>query len=380
MKKAFLALAVTALLIGCNSAGEGEFVLNGKVSGVDGKNIILKKQDDSLGPINVDTVKIVDGKFEFKGKVAETEMFGLQIENDRNISPFIGEAGEIEIEIVKDSISQNKLSGTFNNENFAEYAKVSAKLTQKLAEEWKKDQPAFLLAQNSKDTAKIREIRVKMEGLQAEVNNGIKKWARENPKAFVSVFIIGNGLRVFEPDIEEIETMFNNLDPEVKKTKSAKALANQIKQFKQVEVGRRAPEFSAKTPDGKEVSLKESRGKVTLIDFWASWCGPCRKANPELVTLYKELHPKGLNIIGVSLDKPGQADRWKEAIAKDGLAWTQISNLKEWEDPIAMRYGVKAIPSSFVVNQYGIIVAKDLHGEELKKKINEWLAKPDVPK
>ena len=108
-------------------------------------------------------------------------------------------------------------------------------------------------------------------------------------------------------------------------------------------------------------------GKLTLIDFWASWCGPCRKENPNVVALYKDFHAKGLNIIGVSLDE--KADKWKDAIAKDQLTWTQVSNLKGWEDPIARTYFVDGIPATFLIDEKGVVIAKDLRGEELREKI-----------
>jgi thiol-disulfide isomerase/thioredoxin len=119
--------------------------------------------------------------------------------------------------------------------------------------------------------------------------------------------------------------------------------------------------------------LKESLGKVTIVDFWASWCGPCRAENPNVVAIYNELHSKGLNIIGVSLDE--DADKWKKAIAKDKLSWTQVSNLKGWKDPIAVQYNIEEIPSTFILDDKGNIVAKNLRGDELKTKIKELLAK-----
>ena len=112
-------------------------------------------------------------------------------------------------------------------------------------------------------------------------------------------------------------------------------------------------------------------GKVTIIDFWASWCGPCRAENPNVVAIYNELHSKGLNIIGVSLDE--DASKWKAAIAKDKLTWTQVSNLKGWEDPIATAYKVDQIPATFILDAKGNIVAKNLSGEELKAKVIEIL-------
>ncbi|POY37635.1 hypothetical protein C3L50_13760 [Flavobacterium alvei] len=121
------------------------------------------------------------------------------------------------------------------------------------------------------------------------------------------------------------------------------------------------------------VSLKESLGKITIVDFWASWCGPCRAENPNMVALYKDFHSKGLNIIGVSLDK--DAAKWKEAIAKDKLVWTQVSHLKYWDEPIAAQYQVQVIPAPFILDASGKLIAKDLKGEALRAKIAELLSK-----
>ena len=118
--------------------------------------------------------------------------------------------------------------------------------------------------------------------------------------------------------------------------------------------------------------MKESLGKVTIIDFWASWCGPCRAENPNVVAIYNELHAKGLNIIGVSLDS--ELSKWKAAIAKDKITWAQISNLKEWKEPIARMYNLEQIPTTFILDASGKIVAKDLRGDDLKKKVIELLA------
>ena len=120
------------------------------------------------------------------------------------------------------------------------------------------------------------------------------------------------------------------------------------------------------------VSLKESLGKVTLIDFWASWCQPCRQENPNVVALYKAFHNKGLNIISVSLDE--DAVSWKEAIVKDKLTWTQVSNLKEMKDPIALQYGITQIPTTFLLDVKGKIVAIDLRGVDLNRKVKELLS------
>lgn len=121
------------------------------------------------------------------------------------------------------------------------------------------------------------------------------------------------------------------------------------------------------------VSLNQSLGKVTIIDFWASWCLPCRKENPNMVALYKEFHAKGLNIIGVSLDK--EASSWKAAIAKDNLTWIEVSNLKFWDDPIAKQYSIDGIPAAYLLDEKGNIIAKNLLGAELKSKVAALLTK-----
>ncbi len=138
-------------------------------------------------------------------------------------------------------------------------------------------------------------------------------------------------------------------------------------------IGDYAPTFTAPTPDGNSFSTASLESKVTILDFWASWCGPCRKENPNVVRMYNQYHDKGLEIVGVSLDKAGQKDRWLKAIEQDKLTWKHVSNLQGWQEPIAQTYGVRSIPATYILDKDGKIVAKNLRGKALEDKVAELL-------
>lgn len=137
------------------------------------------------------------------------------------------------------------------------------------------------------------------------------------------------------------------------------------------QVGRPAPDFEQPTPEGGTLKLSDLRGKYVLIDFWASWCGPCRQENPNVVEVYADFKPKGFEILGVSLDE--DEANWKEAIASDKLTWLQVSDLKGWQSSVAVQYGVNAIPMTLLVDPQGIIVAKGLRGDALREKLQQLL-------
>lgn len=139
-------------------------------------------------------------------------------------------------------------------------------------------------------------------------------------------------------------------------------------------IGDYAPTFTAPTPDGATLNINDIDAKVTILDFWASWCGPCRKENPNVVKMYNQYHDKGLEIVGISLDKAQQKDRWLKAIEQDGLTWKHVSNLQGWQEPIAQTYGVRSIPATYILDKDGKIVAKNLRGKALEDKVAELLA------
>nr|HQU58722.1 TlpA disulfide reductase family protein [Saprospiraceae bacterium] len=165
---------------------------------------------------------------------------------------------------------------------------------------------------------------------------------------------------------------FANQFVETFKDSDPAAVANlqmEVKKAQSFMIGGEAPDFTLKTPEGQDMSLSELRGKVVLIDFWASWCGPCRRENPNVVRMYNEYKDKGFDILGVSLDKT--QDRWVEAIQQDGLSWHHVSDLKGWANEVAQAYGVRSIPHTVLIDAEGKILARNLRGEALEQKLAE---------
>ena len=190
-------------------------------------------------------------------------------------------------------------------------------------------------------------------------------------------------LRKSNITIENINKLFNDLNSKVKINPTGLKLKNEIdieiekvKMLQKVSIGKIAPEFKAKNPDGEIVSLSDVKGKYTLIDFWAAWCGPCRKENPNLLEVYNNFNSKGFDIISISLDgRRGKTEgkkAWIDAIDKDGIgAWYHISNLDYFKCEIAKTYGVTSIPSSFLIDEKGKIIAKNLRGKSLQNKLKQ---------
>ena len=381
MKKLLLIVAALTVLISCNKAGENEYIVTGTIKGIaDGKSVILEVQDETGQLKPIDTVKVEKGKFTFKGKAKEPDMHLISIETVEGKIPFILENGDIEMTINKDSINITKVTGTYNNEELSGYKEKGMAIQKKMMK-FQKDNTAIMqAAQQKQDTVAMNKLRKEYSKFQEEFTVQSDAYVSSHPKAFISALIIEGMFNQMAPDLKKIKKYFDGLDKSIKDTKHGKkikknldSLLNPVATVAPIEIGTAAPDFSAPNPEGKMVSLKESKGKITIVDFWASWCKPCRQENPNMVALYKEFHAKGLNIVSVSLDE--KADEWKKAIASDKLTWTNISNLKDFQDPIAVQYSVKLIPSTFVIDAAGTVVAKDLRGAELKAKIASLLVK-----
>ncbi|RXK83118.1 TlpA disulfide reductase family protein [Filimonas effusa] len=330
------------------------------------------------GENHVDSADIRNGQFTFKGKVGAPKEANILVLHDRepenpvmrpqkDVLAFFIEDKNIQI-TATDSIKNAVIKGSPTNDD---NVKVNAMLKpiydkyQVLNDEYKA-QPE----EKQKNAAYIADLEKRANAVQNEIIEAKMKYAKANPGKYMSLMAFNSTL---PPDFNAIqaEKDFFALDEKVRKSELGESLLARILKMKLTQEGAIAPDFTQNDVNGKPVKLSDFRGKWVLLDFWASWCGPCRRENPNLVKTYHAFKDKGFTVLGVSLDKPNDKDKWVEAIAKDGLDWTQVSDLKAWENEAAKLYDVTAIPMNFLINPEGKIVAKYLRGEELNKKLAE---------
>lgn len=367
MKKIIASLCFMALLVACNTTPEG-YTLNGTISGdiKDSTQVFLKKIGDQNQPLDIDTTLIKNGKFSFTRKSGELELQFIFIDKVNGYVPFIVEDGKIELTAQKDSLNFAKIDGTPQNKFYADFSEGMRLLSNK----YNSINTDLKNASSSGDTAAKDALQEELKELIEERKSFEINFIKKNPTALISAFLL-QGLAASKkfPE-EEVKEMFDALSPEIKETIPGKNIAKSFKKAASVKVGAKAPNFSAPTPSGKKLALNDVLGKVTIIDFWAAWCKPCRAENPNVVNLYNKYHEKGLNILGVSFDK--KATDWKKAIEDDGLIWNHVSNVKYF-DEIAKLYNIKAIPATIILDEKGVIVAKNLRGEALAAKIATML-------
>jgi peroxiredoxin len=356
---------------------ENDCVINIKTKGIEeNTKVTIQTQSENGTLIDLTSGIITNQKLELKTNSTNSyELAFIKVGEFKQNIAFILEKGSINIDLELESNDKiiSKLSGTNQNNKFQVYSDNLKVLTQKMKQFQEDNKDKMALAQKNNDTATAKDLMDEYNKFQDEMNVNSIAFITNNPDSYISILLLENFASRGYFKSEELEQYLSKLDKKVLQTKNAIKIKNTIQSSKATEIGGKAPDFEALNPDGKMISLNKSLGKVTIIDFWASWCGPCRKENPNVVAMYNELHDKGLNIIGVSLDNPNGKEKWLEAIQKDGLIWNHVSNLKGWNDPIAVLYNIKSIPATYILDSKGNIVAKNLRGEELKAKIKELL-------
>lgn len=322
-----LTLLVGIAIISCSK--EPSFELNGKIN-VSSGTIYLQNFRNKMFFI-VDSSKIENGTFSFKGKVERPDLYGLTIKKEENFHPYyiFLENSKVTITIDTADVRSAQITGSASNDLFNSFQK-------------------------------------------SRKNFDIESFIKANPSSPVALYILYREYSTrFTAD--ELEKSLALFDTSLNRVAYIQELREIIKTKRSVEIGKPAIDFKGTTPDGKEIKLSDFKGNFLLVDFWASWCGPCRKDNPNVVKAYKQFHAKGFNILGVSLDK--KKEDWIKAIEADGLIWAHVSDLKFWDSEPARIYGIRNIPSNILFDINGIIVARNLRGEELNKKLEEIYAK-----
>lgn len=223
------------------------------------------------------------------------------------------------------------------------------------------------------DTVMIREIQAKTDKLFAERTKLGDKFVKNNRKDFISLAVLQTIRHNPDYSSKLFKKRFKSLSKNIRNSKDGKEIKESLDIIENLKIGKKAPDFSAPNPNGDTISLYGNLGKITIIDFWASWCLPCKEEHKNTVEIYNKYHKKGLNIIGVALDRDRNREQWIDTIKEDNLVWTQVSNLEFWDDPIVKLYNIAYIPATFILDSKGRIIAKDLRGTELNTKIAELL-------
>jgi len=366
MKKTLLILAIIALNYSCEkkeTLAPNTYNINGTAKGVlNGIRAYLKNTDNPRNVVIIDTAIIINEAFSFKGKVNNASLRILTINSINGGVPFILESGKINIEVYNlFKIEQQKTNIAMRE--------IRLQINE---------------ARSSSNTALSSQLIARISEMNKEIISFSHEFIEEHSDSDFALMLLEQMINGTDQELERFTSSMATLKSVINRNNRNKNIGKKVQDFihilesqKNLEIGKIAPNFTSTTPDGKELSLNDIKGKVTIIEFWAAWCGPCRRENPNIVKVYNKYHEKGLEIIGVSLDGTGrQKDPkaiWLKAIEDDKLTWHQVSSLQYFNDPVAKLYNINSIPASFILDEDGKIVAKRLRGQALEDQIASML-------
>ncbi len=364
MKNLFLVVIIATFFAACQ---QSSFNINGTIEGVTEGKAILKKIVDG-NPEALDTSEIVSGKFTFTGSVEEPELYLIFVEKVNSPIVFFGENSNITIEASPEKMQEAIITGSPITDIYNNFIKEIPG----------KDRLNEINTEFQR--ARANGSKEEMNALRSEVNE-----LMEEQKAYYLDFIKNNTTNVVgaqmalqasrEFNADEFRELVNQFEANLGESKYVANLKKVLEPIEKAEeaekataVGAVAPDFTLESVNGKNITLSSLRGKYLLVDFWASWCKPCRAENPNVVKAYQEFSSKGFTVLSVSLDK--DSAKWKKAIVDDNLTWTQVIDGK---GDIASTYGVTGIPFTLLLDKEGKIIAKNLRGVALEEKLRELL-------
>ncbi len=365
MKRIVVALFAGIFMLSACKSDSGHYTLKGKLTNLDDSVLFLGHQIAGV-PV-FDTLNVKNGSFTYSGKT-KTPVFAQILTPDRQSGfPVILEAGTINISGDADSMMMGSIniSGTHNNEALQEFMNIQ----RPFMPEMQKMQSRFMQAQMSGDTTTMADIRNTMDSIANVITGKMEDFIKSHPKSIVSAIALQSIMQGM--DDNTVSELYSSLDTAVQNSMYGQGIGTKVASSKRTGIGQLAPDFTMDNPEGEPVSLSSLRGKFVLIDFWASWCGPCRAENPNVVKTFNEYKNQNFTILGVSLDKDKEA--WLKAIKDDHLDWHQVSDLKYWDNSAAKLFGVQAIPANFLLDPSGKIIAKDLRGDALENELAKVL-------
>ena len=379
MKNSFL---FAILLLPCMLFGQTAVKFNingnvGKLTSVSKAYLVYQPGANRM----LDSADITDGKFKFTGEIIYPvgafliiDHLGVgfgHLDNSADVLNFYLEKGDINISS-PDSVSKAVITGSKINED---NIKLIAQLRPIFDDAQKIKEQEKSISEAQKNSAEYQaKTAAKLKQIQVAEKATLKMFILANPDSYLSLLAL-RSVGGPSPDPVELGELYGTLSQNLKDTETGKMLKQSIDELSSTAIGVAAPDFTEADVNGQPVKLSSFKGKYVLIDFWASWCGPCRQENPNVVKTYNKYKNKNFTIIGVSLDRESGKEDWMNAIKNDGLVWTQVSDLKFWQNEVALLYKITAIPSNFLIDPSGKIVAKNLRGVDLDKKLGELLEK-----
>lgn len=343
-----------------------------------GKTVYLQKYITADSLQTVDSVKVAqDFSFSLKGQVKEEQRMAISC-SPRNKAEIFVNTTPLQVTIQEKTVTDRK----GRTRNICQIAVKGDREQEvlKSGETLSTTASFFQLgkmitlsqALDSKDTTAIDSAKYKVAMIDSLITKSVQNYMDSTRNDITSTYFFERYLMTNQT-LDEVQAFYDNLTERVKKSAPGLALKQKMEDMQQVNIGGMAPNFELTTPDGKKLSLYDLRGHIVLLDFWASWCGPCLAEVPNLKAIYEKYHGKGLEILGVSLDEKEAA--WKGAIERKGLTWKHVSSLKGWKCPVAQRFKVTGIPRMYIIDAQGKIIAQDLRGEKLAEKMDELFTK-----
>ena len=355
MKKILLILLVLPGLLLAQT--NKKFSIKGTLKGMKDKTELSLKNDE-LGKEPIALIKSTGEHFEFNGELKEVGLYYISLKENNNKLLIFLDASKVTVDGDYTSLQTARVTGSSSHDDFVTFNNIFNPLFSKLSSS------AQQLNQGAKD--EDGAIRKSYSNSVGEVNNAIDKFLSDHPSSPVSPFLLLVTLQLND-DPALLEKRLSKLATTAKQNYFGRAAVKVVEDSRFGSIGSLAPDFTQQDPNGKEVSLSSFKGKYVLIDFWASWCGPCRQENPNLVNAFNKYKDKNFTVFGVSLDR--SKDAWLKAIKDDRLSWTHVSDLKFWSNDVAVKYKIQSIPQNYLLDPEGKIIAKNLRGPELHSKL-----------